>query len=253
MRPSLAVYLSAAVAALSAAAACAQGSLEIIPLRHRTVQQVLPVLRPLLAPGGVLTGRSNQLIVRTNAQNLEQIKSALAAIDTPLRRLLISVRFDDASESRQREIAARGVLQPGGSRVELRAREASAASDERVDQRVQVIEGGRAAIALGQSRPLAGGVLGVQELATGLVVVPRLAGQHVMLEIDPRREMPGAAPGSVDSQRVATTVSGRLGEWIELGGVNSASASETGRPLSSGARGSARSGRVWVKVEEIRP
>jgi hypothetical protein len=253
MRPSFAIYVSAVAAALGAAGACAQGSLEIIPLRHRTVQQVLPALRPLLDPGGVLTGRSNQLIVRTSAQNLEQIRSALAAIDTPLRRLLISVRFDDASESREREIAARGVLQPGGSRVELRARAAGAAADERVDQRVQVLEGGRAAIALGESRPLGGGVLGVQELATGFVVVPRLAGQHVTLEIDPQRETPGAVPGSVDSQRIATTVSGRLGEWIELGGVNSASAGESGGILSSGARGSTRSRRVWLKVEEIGP
>jgi len=35
-----------------APAALAQGTLEVIPLRHRTVEQVLPVLRPLLEPGG---------------------------------------------------------------------------------------------------------------------------------------------------------------------------------------------------------
>ena len=32
----------------------AQGSLEILPLRYRTAEQVIPVLRPLLKPGGRL-------------------------------------------------------------------------------------------------------------------------------------------------------------------------------------------------------
>ena len=75
--------------------AAAQG-LEIIPLQHRTVEQVLPVLRPLLEPGGTLTGQSNQLIVRASPRNLAEIRSALEAIDRPLRRLQISVRQDGA-------------------------------------------------------------------------------------------------------------------------------------------------------------
>ncbi len=240
MRPSFAAWITCAALALAAAGACAQGSLEIIPLRHRTPEQVLPVLRPLLEPGGVLTAHSNQLIVRTSAGNLEQIRSALAAIDTPLRRLQISVRFGDASGFGRREIEARGVLRPGGSGAELRALDSGAAAEERVEQHVQVLEGGRATIAVGQSRPLGGGVQGVQDLATGFVVVPRVAGRYVTLEIDPQRERPGAFPGSVDSQRVSTTVNARLGDWVEIGGVDAAGITYERR-------------RVWLKVEEIGP
>ena len=47
-----------------APAVLAQGTLEVIPLRHRTVEQVLTVLRPLLEPGGAMSGQSNQLTVR---------------------------------------------------------------------------------------------------------------------------------------------------------------------------------------------
>src|SRR5687768_14394929 len=36
----------------------AQNALEIITLRHRTAEQVLPALRPLLEPGATLTGQS---------------------------------------------------------------------------------------------------------------------------------------------------------------------------------------------------
>ncbi len=39
----------------------------------------------LLEPGGVLSGQSNQLIVRTSPRNLAEIRAALDAIDTPAR------------------------------------------------------------------------------------------------------------------------------------------------------------------------
>lgn len=239
MRRLIVVWICCAATALAAAGAHAQNSMEVIPLRHRTLEQVLPVLRPLLEPGGVLTGRANQLIVRTSAQNLAQIREALAAIDTPLRRLLISVRFTGASDFRDREIAARGTLRRGDSRIELRARGAEAVADERVDQRVQVLEGGRAFIALGRTRPL-GDAQEIQDMATGFTVVPRVSGRRVLLEIDPQRERPGVIPGSVDSQRLATTVSTGLGQWVELGGVRSSgTVSERGG--------------VWIKVEEVGP
>jgi len=44
-----------AVLAGCAAHSLAQQALEIIPLRHRTVDQVLPALQPLVEPGGALT------------------------------------------------------------------------------------------------------------------------------------------------------------------------------------------------------
>lgn len=226
MRPSVAARITAAALALAAAGASAQGSLEIIPLRHRTPEQVLPVLRPLLEPGGVLSASANQLIVRTSPRNLEQIKSALAAIDTPLRRLLISVRFGNASEFAAREVEIRGALRPGGSRAELRATDSGAAADERVDQRVQVLEGGRATIEVGQSVPLAGGSGQTQDFVTGFSVVPHVVGGRVLL--------------AIGSQNVATTVNARLGEWVELGAVGAAGVVSAQR-------------RIWLKVEEIGP
>ena len=253
MRRSIAAWVCIAAVALGAAGAWAQQRMEIIPLRHRTLQQVLPALRPLLEPGGVLTGRSNQVIVRTSPRNLEQIKAALAAIDTPLRRLLISVRFADASDFHDRGIAARGTLRPGGSQVELRARDSGAAANERVDQRVQVLEGGRALIAAGQTRPLGGTAQGVQDLATGFVVVPRVAGSRVILDVSPQSESPAASPGAVRSRRIGTTVYARLGEWVELGGTRSARNAESGGMFSSGVRRSASEHGIWVKVEEIGP
>ena len=92
-----------------------------------------------------------------------------------------------------------------------------------------------------------------RDIATGFEVVPRLSGDMVQLEISPRRETPGnAGPGSVNSQRITTTASGRLGEWFELGGVSQEVSRQSSGLLygSSGERRDTR--RVWVRVEEIK-
>lgn len=230
--------------ALAVAAACfaslsaAQYALEIIPLKHRSVEQVLPTLRPLLEPGGTLTGQANQLIVRASPANLADLRRALDAIDRPLRRLQISVRFDDALEASSQGIEASGRISNRGSRVEVQAQQSSSRADERVDQRVQVLEGGRATLFSVQSMQ--------QDLATGFEVVPRLSGHDVFLELAPQRE-------TVESyQRAATSVAGRLGEWFELGAIGSdATREDRGIASASGAR-AAQSRRIWVKVEEVR-
>lgn len=234
--------------------AIGQGSLEVIDLRHRTAEQVLPALRPLLEPGGVLTGQRSQLIVRASAQNLAEIRRALDALDTPARRLVISVRFDDTAVAGDSSFEAGGRISNRGSRVEARVADSRSASDQRVDQRLQVLEGSRAYIAAGSSRPLQhrDGVL-IQDIATGFEVVPRVAGNMVFLDIAPQREAPGATPGSVQGQRSSSTVSARLGEWFELAGTSGISARDDRGLLSSSRQRGSESRRIWVRVDEVRP
>lgn len=257
----------ALVVLAASALAQAQGSLEIIPLRHRTVEQVLPVLRPLLEPGGVLSGQSSQLFVRTSASNLAEIRAALAAIDTPLRRLQVLVRFERDAESARQGVRGEAVLRPGGSSAEVRLEGARGSSNERVDQRVQVLEGGRAVIATGETRPLRqqnvvrtpGGVVitesaVVQDIASGIEVVPRLSGNTVVLEIAQQREVAGTVThGSVQVQRATSTVSGPLGEWFELAGTGEARERDRRGILSAQSAASGETRRIWVKVEELKP
>jgi hypothetical protein len=216
-----------------------QASLEVIDLRHATAEQVLPVLRPLLEPGGVLTGQRNQLIVRTSARNLAELRRALETLDAPARRLVISLRFEGVAAEQRTEIGVDARVSEGGSRIAARASESRTAGSERVDQRVQVLEGGRARIATGASRPLRlrdGAV--IHDIATGFDVIPRLAGNTVLLEIAPQREVAGTVTrGSVQVQRASSTMRTRLGEWAELAGIDDASSSR----------------RIWVKVDEVRP
>lgn len=232
----------------------AQNTLEIIALRHRTVEQVIPVLQSLVEPGGTLSGQGTQLFVRTSPANLSDIKLALESIDRPPKRLMIAVRLDESIDASSRELGASGRISNRGSNLEIRAEDSRVRADERVDQRVQTMEGGRAMIMTGASRPVRqrqliqtpAGVVSqevtvVQEQASGFEVIPRLAGNVVQVEIAQQHF----------SQRAASTVSGRLGEWFELGAVAVNATRDASGIASRGQASGGETRRVWIRVDEV--
>ena len=236
----------AMMAALLATPASGQHALEIIALRHRSADQVIPALRPLMEPGATLTGQGTQLIVRTSPANLAELRRALEAIDRPSRRLQILVRHDESIDRGSHNAGVGGRFSEKGARVEVQAIERQSQVAERVDQRIQVLEGGRAFIASGRSVPAFDGSV-TRETATGFEAVPRLFGDRVQVDIVQRRE-------SLERQSgLSTTVSARLGEWFEVGGANEDAARRDRGLLSERAGRGAESRRVWLKVEELRP
>src|SRR6476646_1258060 len=232
--------------AVIAGQAAAQGSLEIIALRHRTADQVLPALRPLMEPGATLTGHGTQLIVRTTPANLAELRRALEELDRPLRRLQISVRFDDALDGTARGVETSGRVTNRGSSVDVQVQDRQSAATERVDQRLQVLEGGRALISTGRSAPIYDGA-GFRETASGFEAIARLAGDGVLVEIAQRRDTPAR------QQAMSTTVSGRLGQWLDIGGALEAASRDESAILSARSSASARAGRVWLRVDELKP
>jgi len=83
-------------------------------------------------------------------------------------------------------------------------------------------------------------------------VTPRVSGDRVTLDITTQRDVPGRRPGAVDMQRVAATVSGRLGEWLEVAGISEERSTE--RDALLGRAGASRSEKrsVLLKVDEVR-
>src|SRR5258706_15326332 len=91
--------LALVAAMLMTSLAFAQATvLEVIALRYRTAEQVIPVLKPLLDRSGTLSGMQNQLIVRTTPANLAELKQVLATLDAQPRQLMITVRQDAVLE-----------------------------------------------------------------------------------------------------------------------------------------------------------
>lgn len=267
MKNALKAWLTAIfiVFACSAGLATAQ-QMEVIELKSRTVDEVLPALLPLVEPGGTLTGVNNQLFLRASPRNRDDIKRALAAIDKPARRLIIHVSLDRRSQDSARGAEASGQVVLGSTRrtdVEGRVWDTRSQRGENAAQRVQTIEGGRAFIQVGRSLPVpmrqvvvgpAGAIVNdsivYRDIGSGFYASPRVSGERVTLEISQQAEQLEGRRG-IASQQLATTVNGRLGEWIELGGTGQQATTRQGGSYSVGT-GQMRDARtIWLMVEEV--
>lgn len=288
-------FLPALAAALLsivlAGAALAQTTVEVIPLKYRQADQVIPVLQPLLGRDGSISNFQNQLVIRATPAELAQVKSVLASLDTPPRRLLITVRQDADVTGNRREAEVSGsvgndnarvtvpgsssreggnvVLRDGDDRLRARVVDSSQSGSERTAQTVQVLEGYSAFIRAGESRPVRNRQVlrtmvngqwvdrvvettDYRDATTGFNVRPRLQGDRVTLDIDPQREtFDEQRRGAVNVQRVVTTVSGRLGEWMDLGGISEQRSDDRSGILSSRSTRSSDQRGVQVKVEVL--
>jgi hypothetical protein len=247
--------------------AWAQG-LEIVTLRHRQAEALLPQLLPFVEPGGALNGMGDKLFLRASARNQAELRQLIAALDTPQRRLMISLRQEgsDTGSAGGAGASARVEVGAGGTAISGRGHLYQSDSQGRrnVAQQVQTIDGGRAAIMVGQSyflpmRQLVIGPGGAilsetlvqRDLGTGFVAVPRLAGDRVTVEISPRDDTPGPLPGSVNSQRLVTTVSGRLGDWIELGGSGTEQSASGSGIIRYSTQSASRQRRLLLRIEAL--
>ncbi|MHB8167372.1 MAG: hypothetical protein ACYDDT_11485, partial [Sulfuricella sp.] len=75
-----------------ATAALADYPLRIIPLKHRSAEELIPVIRPMLGVGESVGGMQYQLFVRASDQGLRDIKLLLAELDRARRNLKITVQ-----------------------------------------------------------------------------------------------------------------------------------------------------------------
>ena len=256
--------------ALAPTFAVAQGVMEIITLRYRSAADVLPVIQPMLSRDGSATGLQNQIIVRTTPANFDEIRRIVAALDREPRRLVITVR-DDIGAGRSRQGGSvSGSIGNDQARVQGHIVDTRTSGSERGSQTVQVLEGNSAYIRTGESRPvpnrqvvrtMVNGRIVEQvvdsttyrEAVTGLWVLPRINGDRVTMDLAPQREaFDNRTPGGVQGSRILTTVTGRLGEWIELGGVDRSSTFDGSSTLGRTTETSAERRSTWVMVEETR-
>jgi len=128
----------------------------------------------------------------------------------------------------------------------VRVQDRQSTATERVDQRVQVLEGGRAFISAGRSTPVYDGG-SFRETSSGFEAIPRLAGDGVLVEIAQRHD------ALARQQALSTTVRGRLGEWLEIGGAVEAATRDDSAILSARSSRGARSSGIWLKVDELKP
>lgn len=252
-----AVLLSAFMSIFALSAKAEDFVLEVITLQHRPAMEVLPMVQPFVVKDGVIKAADSKLIVRTTPGNLAELRTLIAELDRPLRRLLIAVKQLSGETARDSSAELRGHIDTGkgeiavspqtdkstggvsvttgNGRQQLSARIARTESRDDADrtQQVQVVEGGQVFIDVGRQIPITdfaieqtrSGTRMEQQTryaaaTTGFYARPQLIGESVTIEIGPSQTTVAgsAAPPTFNSQSLHTTVSGKLGEWIEIGG-----------------------------------
>ena len=226
---------------------------QVIPLKHRTAAEIMPLIRPLLGPDDALTGMDYRLIIRTSEKNMKQIERVLTQLDVaqqPLRITVDQSSTDNRAETSQsvtgevrvgddaRVILPRRpadkdgvVVQKDGLRYTGKHRTTSASRAN--VQTVMTLDGKRAYIRIGQSVPHVKRILAIsggqviltqgielQDIITGFDVLPRVRGDRIAVEITPRLStLEDPATGLVDFQELTTTVEVKRGEWLDLGEI----------------------------------
>ena len=236
-------------------AAHAADDLTVIELRHRTAEELLPVLRPLAANASI-SGVDYKLLVRGSHADVARLREAVAALDRAQRQLRVSVRYVSTPASRNAQLGV-GQNRAQGSATISTANDAAVSS-------IQIAEGSSASIAQGHSVPLITGVLAARgriagaameyrEITSGFSVTPRVNGDRAYVEIATQQQRPDAG-ATVSVQSTSTTLSGPLGQWIEIGGVTLSSFEQsTGLGAGASSRTSTQEDRrvMEVKVESL--
>ena len=263
--------------------------LEMIKLNYRTAEEIIPILRPMVNEGGSVSGVRDQLIVKTTPANLSEIRQILASIDRAPRRLMITVKQDiEGQVNRSRQdisgeystgnvgvSAGRRTGNDGGISItaeddegnNVRYRNLSTRSDldDNNTYQVQTLDGEAAFVQSGQQVPIANrnayvvnGNIVVQDtidyhdVSSGFYVLPRVSGDVVTLQVSPQlsRVQPNQA-AIFDVQNANTTIRGKLGQWLQIGGIVQQFNTSDREILGSSRRQGQQERSIFVKVEEI--
>ena len=261
--------------------------IEIIPMKNRMVEDVIPIIKPLVIKGGTVTGMNNQLIVKTTPSNIELIKSILEQIDSAPRKLLISVKrsnnnklnteedvlsikFDSKNiKIKAPDISKKGVaIQNKNSKGDvIRYRKSYEKSQEQEGNvfYVNTLEGNPAFINMGRLIPVksqtnivTSGAIIVQEnikhhnVSSGFYVTPKLQGDNVVLTISPHfAKINKKEKNIVNVQKISTIIHGKLGKWVPIGGVDHSLSSSDKRNFINKKQYSNEKSNIFVKVEEV--
>lgn len=263
-------------------------SLSVIQLQHRPADEVIPIVEPMLGADDAISGQGFKIFLQAPPQTQARVRDMIEVLDVAAKVLQVSVFQGSERDLGELSIDARVRVEGADASVELgsdRERDddaggsvtystskGSASVDGISTQQslrahpihqVRVTEGTEAYIETGERIPYFygaawrgrrgfAGSVEYKDAVTGFYVVPRIRGDNVVLEINPYKSTRGNMDGdNIDTQAAGTTVTGRIGEWILVGGIVEQveqSQSTTGSTVAT--QGRSNDG-IWVRADLV--
>jgi hypothetical protein len=259
------------------------GSITTIQLHNRPAEEIIPIIEPMLGTDDVITGRGFKLFLRSSPATLAEVKDMIEVLDAAAKILQISVfqgserdlralgisgniqiESGDASGS----IGTRSNKNAGGisynthnARGSINTTSDSGRMENNPIQRLRVTAGTEGYIETGEQigyfsgaswigSRATGGDVGYKDVTTGFYVLPRVNGDNVFLQVSPfKNSLSKTRAGNIATQQANTTISGRLGEWLLIGGATEQiKRSQSGIGSYSSTQSRTNDG-IWIKAD----
>lgn len=244
--------------------------MEVVPLFNRSSSEIQPLIAPLLESSDTVVGNGFSLIIKTTPARLAEIKALIKKLDTSLNNLTIRV-IQSTDKTADQLNAGIGVdvnipiNHPGSvnGQISGQLQQNQQHLSSNSEQMLRMLEGRPAYIKIGDNYPIRFNSVyhsgyGQQtvsstsqyiEATTGFVVLPRLNAEQVILEISPWSDQM-SNNGSIETQSAQTTLTTKLGQWVEIGTIHQ-EAETTGSGLLSVEQGSRQNVvHILVQVEK---
>ena len=263
-------------------------AIDTIALKNRPAEELIPIIKPMLDPGASITGQGFQLFVRTSNENMQQIRQLIAKLDTKARQLLISVfqgeerdlhsldvdgQIQHEGDNFDANIGSSSSSERGGS-VSYSTRNSRGGANtistrgrsrDNPVYTLRITEGSQGYIQTGSSDPvftggiwsgpLFGGVsagLGYKDVQSGFYVKPRTHADQVTLNVHPYKESRShTLGGAYDTQSASTVVTGKLGQWIQIGAVTEQTQRNQSSVGSISSTQSRNNAGIWIKADAL--
>ncbi len=263
-------------------------SISTIQLQNRPAEEVIPIVEPMLEAGDAISGQGFTIFLRSSPETVARVRDVIAVLDNPARTLEVSVFQGSERDLVELGISAGIRIESGDARADVgnggdngedavgsmtySTTGGSASIDGISTQkslrdnpihRVRVTEGTEAYIETGEQVPYFygaswigrrgfAGAVEYRDAITGFYVLPRIRGDNVILEVSPFKDSRSdTGDDKIDTLSASTTVTGRIGEWLLIGGVTGQverSRSATGRTIATQGGDSTS---IWIRADLV--
>ena len=265
-------------------------TVHIYTLRYQIAESLLPSLNNILLSDESVNAYNNELIVNASSNSQQKVEQLLQALDKPLRSISISVRNNNTGNSvgnntnvsggirtgevylgsggpvyrdtnnRDRNGNNGTVIQSNGVRIQSNHEVRQISTQQ--EQKLRAIEGSPAWISTGQSIPYrntdqwGNATTEYKNADRGFYVTARIIGNRVQLDISTNNDKLSEDPrkrrhGVIETERLQTTASGMVGEWISLGGINMQDNSDNRSYTSNNNNDSNTIGDISVQIVPV--
>jgi type II secretory pathway component GspD/PulD (secretin) len=263
-------------------------SITTIKLSNRPAEEIIPIVKPMLGSEDAITGQGYKIFLRSSPQTLAQVKEMIDALDIAAKTLQISVfqgstrglsalgisggiQVESGDASVDIGTSANKNSNGGGSITystnngsgNINSTTTRMRLEDNPIHQIRVTEGTEAYIETGEQIPYFSGtnwivpeafVGGIEykDVTTGFYVLPRIHGDNVTLQVSPFKNSQGnSRAANIETQNANTTLTGRIGEWLLIGGVTEQLKRVQRGTGSYSSTQSRNNESIWIKADLV--